>query len=195
MTALQNLQTIVIGTASTHVSSGAEGKNGLSVDQRIDANNDGKVDYVVHRDTRTITFAKQFLTAKPQMCSVLAKTFHMSKEVRPQLNSDQRQFDAGKQSALEIFDELKSALRHGKTGLEGSLLTFRGKDGVERSVRALPTKDGRLAGLTISGADGKHIRIEDPKLLKAVQDSVVLLHDGTLVADLTPQFKHQLKIK
>jgi hypothetical protein len=182
MSTISDLQTIVIGAGSTHVSSGAETGNGPAFDQQIDTNNDGKIDYVVHQGTRTISFAKEFLRAKPQMCAIITRTFKMTQEPRPLRDSDQRQFDSGRNLALNVFNQFKDALRTGKSHREDGALTFRGQDGIQRSVRDFETKDGRLSSLTISGGDGKQIRIEDPAMLKSVQKALDAHQGGTLIA-------------
>lgn len=185
MNTINEIRTIVIRPDSTHVSSGEKNGATLSVNQRVDINNDGKVDYVVHQATRTITFAKEFMTARPQMCSVLAKSFKMISQVRPGLDRDQRDFDASKRFALGVFDEFKTALRGGESRREGNSLTFRGGDGVVRSARNFETKAGRLTSLTIAGSDGREVRIEDPKMLQAVQGGIAALPGGMLMAKRT----------
>ncbi len=97
MTAIKEVYTTVIRANSVSVSSG-----GAKGDTRVDIDNDGKVDFVLHHSTQTISFSKQFLKDQPMQCTLIARNFpkfHVEGRVRA---SDQRAFDIGKNSARPL---------------------------------------------------------------------------------------------
>jgi hypothetical protein len=174
-------QLIVIRAESTNVSTGASGPSGSGVEQRVDTNNDGKVDYVVRNDPRTIAFSREFLKARPQFCSLLARTYRTPSATGLR-SGDQRQFEAAREFALGTFGEFRDALKSGSVRQGSGLLSFHGKDGVQRTVQDFTTKDGRLASLTISGPDGKQVRIEDTALLSGIEKILSAGRGPTLIA-------------